>query len=321
MCKKLLLLLSIILSGCTSVQQTIYIQDVEVNGPLNNPPIFISDNRNGITVSPWLSFNSNRQINGLANHSNVNINGVFQVDTIYEGGQLYYRQSNANNYPYNKTNVRWNLPDVKAGVDVDLPVSRTISIFGSFNYVSQNLYQIVGGSFGFGFYSIKNNGAIRLNVGCTLQEYQYDASTVIVQTVDPPFGKSYTEVGFFHDINKKSNLNVFGNLTYNTVSEDVPINFFFSLAFFSQTLLNIKPETPNTTYSPFGFTTSVSDTRGETSTAYVSISPGIYINFTPSMRFVLGVNIARDLGDFTNETGSFTSSLLIMPMAKMDLMF
>jgi hypothetical protein len=74
MCKKLLLLLSIILSGCTSVQQTIYIQDVEVNGPLNNPPIFISDNRNGITVSPWFSFNSNRQINGLANHSNVNIN-------------------------------------------------------------------------------------------------------------------------------------------------------------------------------------------------------------------------------------------------------
>jgi len=321
MYKKLLLLLSIILSGCTSVQQTIYIQDVEVNGPLNNPPIFISDNKSGITVSPWLSFNSNHQVNGIANHSNVNVNGVFQVDTIYDGGQLYYRQSNANSYPYNKNNVRWNLPDIKAGVDVDLPVSRTISIFGSFNYVSQNLYQIVGGSFGFGFYSVKNNGAVRLNVGCTLQEYQYDASTVIVQTIDPPFGKSYTEVGFFHDINKKSNLNVFGNLTYNTVSEDVPINFFFSLAFFSQTLLNIKPETPNTLYSPFGFTTSVSDTRGETSTAYVSISPGIYMNVTPTMRFVLGVNIAKDLGDFTNEQGSFSSSLLIMPMAKIDLMF
>ena len=109
---------------------------------------------------------------------------------------------------------------------MDLPVSRTISIFGSFNYTSQNLYQIVGGSFGFGFYSVKNNDAIRLNIGCTIQQYQYDATTVVVSTIDPLFGKEYTQVDFFHDIDKKSNLNFFGNLTYNTVSTDLPINFF-----------------------------------------------------------------------------------------------
>jgi hypothetical protein len=321
MYKIFLLLISLTLCGCADIQQTIYLQNAEVNGPLNNPPIFISDSRNGITVSPWLSFNSNNQVTGRANHSSVNASGVYQVDTIRDGGQIYYGVSNANKYDYTQNNVKWNLPEVKAGVDVDLPVSRTIAIFGSFNYTSQNLYQIVGGSFGFGFYSVKNNDAIRLNIGCTIQQYQYDATTVLVSTIDPVFGKEYTRVDFFHDIDKKSNLNFFGNLTYNTVSVSMPINFFFSLAFFSQTLLNVEPTIPNRVYYPFGVTTTTTDKRGEISTTYVSFSPGMYVNITPSMRFVLGVNIVKGLGEFTNETGAFTSGLLCLPLAKIDLMF
>jgi hypothetical protein len=60
---------------------------------------------------------------------------------------------------------------------------------------------------------------------------------------------------------------------------------------------------------------------GEISTTYLSFSPGVYVNITPSMRFVLGVNIVKDLGDFTSESGTFTSGLLMMPLAKIDLMF
>ena len=169
MYKKLLLLISLIFCGCADIRQTIYLQDADINGPLNHPPIYISDSRNSITVSPWFSFGSNNQIAGRSNHSKVNANGVYQVDTIRDGGEIYYRESSANINEYNQSNVKWNLPEVKAGVDVDLPLSRTISIFGSFNYTSKDLYQITGGSFGFGFYSVKNNGAIRLNIGCTIQ--------------------------------------------------------------------------------------------------------------------------------------------------------
>jgi hypothetical protein len=321
MYKKLLLLIALILNGCADIQQTIYLQNVEVNGPLNHPPIFISDGRNGITISPWLSFSPTKQITGRSNHSKVNASGVYQVDTIRDGGQIYYGESRANYYEYTQNNVKWNLPDVKAGVDMDIPISRTISIFGSFNYTSQNLYQIVGGSFGFGFYSIKKNDAIRLNIGCTIQQYQYDASTVVVSTIDPVFGNEYTQVDFFHDIDKKGNLNFFGNLTYNTVSAEMPINFFFSLAFFSQTLLNMEPKNLDWVVYPFVFTNTTTDAREEISTSYVSFSPGIYVNITSSMRFVLGVNIVKDLGDFSSESGTFTSGLLFMPLAKIDLMF
>jgi len=321
MFKIYLLLAAIFLAGCADIKQTIYLQNAEVNGPLNHPPIFISDKRDGITVSPWLSFNSNNQITGKANHTQVDANGIFQVDTIRDGGQVYYGQSNANNFEYNQNNIKWSVPDIKAGVDVDLPLSRTISLFGSFNYTSQNLYQIVGGSFGLGFCSVKKSDAVRLNIGCTIQQYQYDATTVVVSTIDPVFGKEYTRVDFFHDIDKKGNLNFFGNLTYNTVSADMPINFFFSLAFFSQTLLDVQPTNPNRVDYPFGFTTTTTDKRGEVSTTYFSFSPGIYLNVTPNMRFVLGVNIVKDLGEFTSDRGSFTSGLLFMPLAKVDLMF
>jgi hypothetical protein len=321
MFKKLLLLLPLILTGCATVQQTIYLQNAEVNGPLNTPPIYITDGRSGIKVSPWLSFNSINQMAGQVNHSKVNSSGVFQVDTIYDGGQISYKESSTNIYNYNQDNVKWNLPQVRAGLDVDLPISKTVSILGSFSYNSQNLYQLVGGSFGLGFYKVTNNNAIRLNFGCSLQQYQYDASTVVVTTVDPIFGQKSTKVDFFHDINKKSNLDFFGNITYNTISTDIPINFFFSLAYFSQTLLNFSPETKNINYYPYGLTTTTTDTRGETSTTYISFSPGIYINLTTSMRVVLGVNIIKGLGDFTDTGSSLSSALLIMPLAKIDLSF
>ena len=101
----------------------------------------------------------------------------------------------------------------------------------------------------------------------------------------------------------------------------MPLNFFFSLAFFSQTLLDVEPTNQNRVYYPLGVTTTTTDERGEISTTYFSFSPGVYINITPSMRFVLGVNIVKDIGDFSTESGGLTSGLLFMPLAKIDLMF
>ena len=297
MYKKYLPLLLLLLWGCGDVHETIYLQDVEINGPINHPPIFVTDNNSGIRISPWFSSNSISQVTGKTNS--------YLTDSITNFGQ---------------NNVRWNIPNVIAGVDIDLPISKKVSIFGSFNYSSQNSYEMAGGSFGFGFHSVTNTNAIRFNLGCSIQQYQYDAYTIIVKTVDPLFGKEYTDTGYFHDINKKSNVNFFGNLTFNTVSENLPINFLFSAAFFSQTLLSFTPENPDKIDYPGG-TATTTDTRGEISTTFISFSPGIYLNVTPEMRIVVGVNIAKDIGSFSSESGSFSSGLFIMPFAKIDLMF
>jgi hypothetical protein len=305
MYKKLLLLVSLLLGGCATVDRTIYLQSAEVNGPINHPPIFISDSNRNIKISPWLSFNSKTQLMGSAM---VNSSGAYRLDTI------------SGNSPYNQNNVTWNLPNVKGGIDLDLPISQKVSIFGSFHYSSQNLDKEVGGSFGFGFYSVNENGAIRFNIGGALQEFQYDASTVVVENVDPVFGKPYTNVTYYHDINKSSNFDYFGNITYNTVSQNMPFNLFFSLAWFTQTILDYKPESPDTRVYPFDYTVTTIDTRSETSTSFLSFSPGIYVNLNPNMRFVVGVNILKEIGDFSSDFGSLGSSLIIMPMAKIDLM-
>ena len=305
MFKKLLLLILLLLGGCATVDRTIYLQSAEVNGPINHPPIFISDSNRNIKISPWLSFNSKTQLFGS---SMVNSTRTYPVDTISGHSQ------------YNQNNVTWNLPNVKGGIDLDLPISQKVSIFGSFHYSSQNLDKEVGGSFGFGFYSITENGAIRFNLGCTIQEFKYDASSVVVENVDPVFGKPYTNITYYHDINKNSNFDYFGNITYNTVSENMPFNLFFSLAWFTQTILDYKPETPDTKVYPFDYTVTTTDTRSETSTSFISFSPGIYVNLNPSMRFVIGVNILKEIGDFSSDSGSFGTSLIIMPMAKIDLM-
>jgi hypothetical protein len=300
--KKILLLLSLLLGGCATVNKTIYLQSAEVNGPINNPPIFITDNSRGIKFSPWVSFNSKNQILGSSM-----VSSSYSVDTV------------SGFSAYNPNNVTWNLPNVKAGFDLDIPIGKTVSIFGSLNYSSQNLDKEIGGSFGFGFYSVTDQGAIRFNIGGTLQEFQFDASTVVVENVDPIFGNPYTNIIYYHDINKKSNFDYFGNLTFNTVSVNIPVNLFFSLGWFSQTLLNYTPETPNTKVYPFDYTVTTTDTRGETSTSFISISPGVYINFSPSMRFVIGVNILKEVGDFSTDSGSLGTSLIVMPLAKIDL--
>jgi hypothetical protein len=305
MFKKLIFLLAILLGGCAnSIQETIYLQNATVNGPLIHPPIFVTDDHNGVKVSPWFSFNNHSSIMGRAQN----------------GGNNYYT-IDSNYTPNTGDNVKWNLPKVRAGVDFNFPLGRTVSFFCSFGYASQNSYQLTGGALGLGFHSVNKGGAIRLNFGCLIQQYQYDATTVVVQTVDPVFGKQYTNVIYYHDIDKNTNFNYFGNLTYNTVSTDMPINFFFSLAFFTQTLLNFQPEQTDTHYDPFGGTRTTTDTRGEASTIFLSFSPGVYMNFSPMMRFLIGVSIAKDLGDFMSGSGSVSSTLFVMPMVKVEISF
>jgi hypothetical protein len=101
----------------------------------------------------------------------------------------------------------------------------------------------------------------------------------------------------------------------------MPVNFFLSLAWFSQTILNFTPETPSTEYYPFGVNVTTIDTRGETSTSYLSLTPGIYLNFSQSMQIVLGVNIVKDIGNFKEASNPMSASWIVMPLAKIDLMF
>jgi hypothetical protein len=116
-------LIFINLIGCTTINQTIYLQNIEVTGPMNNPPLNITtDQKQGsFTISPRFVINDNKQINGrIEKHSLVDPQGIYRVDTVFNNdGSRYYKQANSNSQEFNGDNLKWDLPSFSAAVNMD----------------------------------------------------------------------------------------------------------------------------------------------------------------------------------------------------------
>lgn len=303
--------------GCTTINQSIYVQDIKVKGPISEPPLYITnnDNNKSITISPKFYLNTTNQTTDLVHHSNVDKNGIYKVDTVsYSNQDVMYAPSSDNTYEFKGQNLIWNLPDLYAGVDIDLPLSQKVSIEGSINYTNQEQTNLLGGSVGFGFYNQKGNNAMRIDLGLTFQEYWYDAQTVVVTTTKPIFGNQTTRVDFYHDIDKNTSINPYISLTYNSTSDKLPFNFYGSLRFFGQTLFDVKPNSLDAGYYPFGINVTTNYENTKHSTSFVSFSPGIYENVTEDSRIILGVSLLKDLNA---EHGA--NSFYVVPMIKFDM--
>lgn len=314
---KLSALLLILLGGCTTVTQTIYVQDVKVDGPINQPPVHVTDNNHNtsITISPKFYFNTTNASTAKLHHTNVNQNGIYQVDTVFNADRTWlYKESSANTYQFKGRNLSWNLPNFYAGLDVDLPMSRRVSISGSFNFSNQEDVNLAGGSVGLGFNNQNKNSTMRIDVGLTFQEYWYNAATVVVTETQPLFGDKTTTVNFFKDSHKNTSINPYISVTYNSNYEESPFNFYIGLSYFGQTLFDYKPENLNPSYYPFTVTTITSDTYNKVTTAYVGINPGIYTKISENSRILLGVSILKNL-----EMENPSNSVFVIPMVKFDM--
>lgn len=51
--------LCLVLAGCNTVTQTIYLQNVEVNGPVNQPPLHVTNDQKKDDVTLTADFNFN----------------------------------------------------------------------------------------------------------------------------------------------------------------------------------------------------------------------------------------------------------------------
>lgn len=313
----MLLTLIIFLSGCTTTKQTIYLQDVQVNGQISTPPVHLSDkdSAGSFTISPRFAINSGtKKLSGKINeHSKVNDEGILQLDTIMHDGQPAYRISSANTYEYAKDNFTWNLPEFSAGVDIDMKVSKGLALSLGLGFTNQNNISLVNGNFGLAVYSSNENSSFRIEGGLLYNQIHYIASTVVVTTVTPAFAPEYSYVTFYKDREKESHLNPYLQITYNSSNKNLPANFFISFGFFGQTLTDFEPDNFDTDYTFYGSHTISEDTRGEISTTFLNFSPGIYFNITPQHRILFG---ARCLYQFGFEKVS--KNFFVLPFAQLD---
>ncbi len=276
------LIIGILFYGCstTTVQQTLYLGDVKVDAPITLPPTHVTINKiaGDITVSPKFMFNTLKYIDS-------SIEDRYQ-NTIGLPDKTYYRTP--------ESNLEWRLPAVVAGVDIDAAASNNFAVFGGIQYSNYGNGDLIGGNFGIGIYSQGKNPAARFDVGMSFQKYFYDAVT-IVQTKTTTDGHTVEDLFMFHDRGNTTNLNPFFSFTLNSSNEEEPVNYFLSLNYFTQKLLNFEPREHYIDYTLFGTRVITTDLRSEITCGFLSICPGLTYEFNDKMRFVGSVKILKEV--------------------------
>lgn len=316
--------LTVILYGCKTTQK-LYLQDVEVIGPINQAPVHITDNTDtpSVTLSMRFSYNPQNEIKAAtAGTPPVNSQGFFQVDTFYNNdGTITYRKTpGVNIYQLEYQNLTWNFTTVTAGLDFDFKLTRSFALFGGVNYAGGNNKSTFGGTAGLGVFGGGSGLAFRLDAGLHIQSINYDAYTIAEITESSIFSSSEEYVIFYHDIDNSAHFDPFVNFTFNSTNRDWLINFFLNAGYSVQTLLNFDPKTVDYDwyfFPPFVYhTTTTYDFRGETTAGFAHFTPGIYFNLAEKSRILLGVRFY-----FETQLKNATKQTFILPLIQVDFSF
>ncbi len=305
------------LSSCSQITDTLYVQDVNVKGPINQPPIRVTGkDSSSFTITPKFFINTKKSYDGLVEgHTKVNSEGFFQVDTIRNGDEVTYRETaGVNNFQFEEENLHWSMPDYLVGLDIDIALSRKIALSGGFSISSKDKTNLYGYRFGLGFFSASENVGVRFDGGVIWQKYSYDAASVIIRDD----GSSTREVIFFRDKGSSTNLNHYLSLTINTIYDLLPVNFLVNVGYSGQSLIDYEPRDTDDSYYLF-FPISdpyydVKDLRSEAYAAFINISPGIYANLNEWSRLVFAVRFFFELDIEDSQSSTF-----IIPMVQFDL--
>lgn len=318
--KKIILAISILyivflVYSCSpsTVITKIYLQDAVVSGPINQSPVHVSsNNETGVTISPRISINNKKSLRGkVDNHTLVNSQGVFQVDTIFNtDGTFYFQETpGVNRYPYTEKNFLWNIAEVNASLDFDFKISKSFALFAGGNYSVVKQKSIWGGLFGLG---LMNQG-FRFDVGLSIQEIPYEASTVITVTETGTSGTS-SYVSQYLDASTETCFNPFVNLNVNSNNPEWLFNIFLQAGYAAQTLLNFEPKT-SAYHNPFYYenVNITEDLRGEATAGIINLTPGVYFNFGDTGRVLLGTRLL-----WITQIEDIDNQFYLLPMLQFD---
>ncbi|NWF88698.1 MAG: hypothetical protein HXY50_04460 [Ignavibacteriaceae bacterium] len=298
---QLLTFTSFLLISCRSVDQTFYLQEAEVKAPMNTPAIHITKDRipGTITFSPRIN---------VSNFSEISANT----------GSIRYRDTTQDSLFRGKNkNLVWKVPTIYFGLDLDVALTHKFGLAAGINYSKINGQQLIGGSCGLAVVSEQEKIASRLDFGILVQEILYDAKSIVVTKIDYLWGDSETSISYFRDISKKSVMNIYAELNVNTKMNEFSFNFFFNLSLFTQSLLDYEPETStNSLFFPIIPVHTETDSRGEVMSAFVSFTPGIFLEMTEWSRLVLGARLMYDFG-----LESSSQQFIVLPVLQYDLQF
>jgi len=291
------------LTGC--VTESVYLQNLSVDGPLILPPVHVTADSvaNSWHVTPHFSTNSERNMNGRVDgHSRVNANGTYQVDTNQSNG-TYSEKDGVNTYTFQGENLAWSLPNYTLGLDFDYTLTDHLALSLGLSYSPGKQREYWGGSVGLGYFFYNRGMGGRIEGGIVFQSTAYTVDYVHV--VEPAFSQT-SDVTFLHKNGRDMNSNFYGSLTINSMRTDWLVNLFLQVSLSTQTLVNVASPQSN----------GLEELRVNHLSTFLSISPGLYLILSPSSRVMVGLRLAHGMS-----IEDASHDFVPMPLIQVDFSF
>lgn len=257
----------LILTGCTI--KDAYLLHSDVEAPFVEPPLHLE---NGNTNE---SLKLNISLSGLTKHT---VEGVVEK----------YNDNRYTDSLFNGKNFKWKTPPINAGLNVDIKISRAVSVFGGLNYAGDDNSDGIGGNFGFGFTGGDSISHFRFDIGANFQSTYYSA-LYYANAEFLPWDLDFSFVAL--EEQTKTNLNPFASLTFNTSHSDWLADPFIQVSYLQQNLFKVK----------VGGGLALNDVFLESDVSILNIKPGLSftlgenksLSVGASMRFLMGVKKAN----------------------------
>ena len=172
------------------------------------------------------------------------------------------------------------------------------SIFGGINFSGGNgKNSLSGGNIGVGFHSHLKNPNVRLDIGASIQKYDYFAITIVHTKQTYIWGDDDEYMEIFGDKGNSVNINPFFTLTINSNDNSNLINYFGTFGFFTQSILNFNPGETHFSLFPFINEQTIIDERAQFTSAFFYLNPGLAFNLESQIKIILSTKLLLNLGE------------------------
>ncbi len=289
--------LAFLVGGCTTTEQVqTFVRDAYVHGPVMSPPVHVATEqaRNAMTVSAYGSVQRNETLRGNIDGAGSGMWGS-QWDTI--------RQPPGSTLPREDTRTHrlfWYTPEYSGGVHFDVAwESFALSLGGAF--AAHEGSTRMGWMAGVGFFTRETSAVrMRFDVGLFGQAMDFDARAMTITTRTTEWwgsSSSNVDTAFYFDSDVESGLGYYGSLTINTAHGSWPVNIFLQLNCVVQPLLSYTPLRRTAVDWALFLPIESHSGSGEvtTSTTFLGVTPGVYLEPSPSSVLLAGVRFMKDV--------------------------
>ena len=271
----ILILFALYLFSC--VETKVFVQQVDIQGPMVQPMTKVTENKNAdaVETSFRVLFNSKKKIDINTNgHTYVNENGVYEIEEV--PNEIYYLEYIGDNlHQFKGNNTNWNVPEFQLGLNLDIPVTNKFAFTTGFDYSNINSSSYWNGNFGIAFINEYKNSALRFDGILNITYLR--TSVDFVETIKHSWD-DFKYVYFHNKVVSGTNTDFKFMATFNTKNSKFPLEFFANIVlgsqrFFKSTVESINDDVITLDNNPviFGF--------------------GVFKNITPGTRIIVGTTI------------------------------